>query len=692
MDKMTKTAIDDRLWTLTSASFVRPITLTERADNPKVGLAPLLEAAVKWYGDRPPPFVMKKNGMRRGPAGCITEKTVELIEDKDHPGVCKQVNLFLRTWNDLHAFWTLDLNEERLIVKSFSGGPYGGSRFRVWIGIMEGFQDQPVALSIARQDARHSTRRNGPNGDASDEDNFLASQVTPRACGLSDETTRAKRRAKTSAGAKIKSAARRLFSHDADYVNGDTERKKTSEIYPSCQSLEPLSQGNLPATSSDDRNYTSQRVRTNISSSSRDFAQQPSSKVGSNDKMSSNPVSISAEGSGRVSGPTTSIVPDPTATTTSTKQISKGFSTQNSLKVSASKPKHEVISVQTHSQVTTSKRWFEIALLSDDDDVTPASKRRREVFSAPDPGKATASSKRRHEVVSAPRLHDLLSKRKDTVPIAAKPDPVTKTSGNPEIRLNAEPRKFTADTLRDQRAANFDRGIVGVSNRDSSSKIQELPAELSANFSAYSAPTPKVDAPAAPSQAATASEETIRKSERRYPRLRPHWKAKQSNQSAEEAASVKVSNMVTAEGLTPPEVATASKLNSSRAGPKISPPQAAPPKLDVLTPYKISNTSFLVTVPPKADFKVMPLSSCTNVSAISTSILKLFKLDGDIELVDSFRITFEWLPMDSKYRTMLVEPEKMASNFDFIFQRIDKAKVWVTGGECLLGVEILLKS
>lgn len=113
--------------------------------------------------------------------------------------------------------------------------------------------------------------------------------------------------------------------------------------------------------------------------------------------------------------------------------------------------------------------------------------------------------------------------------------------------------------------------------------------------------------------------------------------------------------------------------------------------LALLTPHKVSNTFFLVTIPPNSDFKMVKLSSCATFIDISTMILKSFRMEDRIDQVDLFRFKFEWLPADSIYRTMLIEPDQMSSCFDYVLKRIDKADLWATEGECYLGVEVFFK-
>lgn len=116
-----------------------------------------------------------------------------------------------------------------------------------------------------------------------------------------------------------------------------------------------------------------------------------------------------------------------------------------------------------------------------------------------------------------------------------------------------------------------------------------------------------------------------------------------------------------------------------------------PNLLDHLAPQKVFKTYLLVTIPPNPDFKIAKLSSCGTFSAVSTAILKAFRMEDKIDQVDSFRFKFEWLPASANYRTVLIEPDQMPSSFDYVLNRIDNADLWVTGGECHLGVDILLK-
>lgn len=117
-----------------------------------------------------------------------------------------------------------------------------------------------------------------------------------------------------------------------------------------------------------------------------------------------------------------------------------------------------------------------------------------------------------------------------------------------------------------------------------------------------------------------------------------------------------------------------------------------PNPLHLLSSTKLTNTFLLITIPPNPDFKIAKLSSCATVNDITTAILRPFKLDNQIDQIDSFRFKFEWLPATAFYRTLLIEPDQMSSSFDYVVKRIDKAELWAIEGEsCYLGVDVLLK-
>lgn len=53
-----------------------------------------------------------------------------------------------RFWCDQHVYQTIDLNKQRIIVKFFKGVP-GGGFYRRWMGVIEGFEKQPIAFPVS---------------------------------------------------------------------------------------------------------------------------------------------------------------------------------------------------------------------------------------------------------------------------------------------------------------------------------------------------------------------------------------------------------------------------------------------------------------------------------------------------------------------------------------------------------------
>lgn len=58
-----------------------------------------------------------------------------------------RVSVTTRFWCDQHVYQTIDLNKQRIIVKFFKGGPRGAF-YRRWMGVIEGFEKQPIAFPI----------------------------------------------------------------------------------------------------------------------------------------------------------------------------------------------------------------------------------------------------------------------------------------------------------------------------------------------------------------------------------------------------------------------------------------------------------------------------------------------------------------------------------------------------------------
>ena len=101
-----------------------------------------LEAKIH-YRFSHPPFLQKKK------ASAITSTPAILAtRSGEYPEEHTKVNIITRTWDDKAAYWTLDLDGKRWIVKNFSGGPFGGARIIPWLGNDRGFANKPLAFVI----------------------------------------------------------------------------------------------------------------------------------------------------------------------------------------------------------------------------------------------------------------------------------------------------------------------------------------------------------------------------------------------------------------------------------------------------------------------------------------------------------------------------------------------------------------
>jgi len=69
--------------------------------------------------------------------------------DRKRPESPVRTTIVLREWDSKHAFWTLDLNNKRFIVRHLSGGAGGGVGWYWWPGASDRFEG-PVALSEIR--------------------------------------------------------------------------------------------------------------------------------------------------------------------------------------------------------------------------------------------------------------------------------------------------------------------------------------------------------------------------------------------------------------------------------------------------------------------------------------------------------------------------------------------------------------
>lgn len=98
------------------------------------------EETRQFYRDNKPPFTLKKRKR--------TSRSV-IIPTKDgrRPDHPTRAQIVSRDWDSDSVVWTLDINSDRYIVKSFPGGSLGGASYRRWKGPFKEFEDRSIALS-----------------------------------------------------------------------------------------------------------------------------------------------------------------------------------------------------------------------------------------------------------------------------------------------------------------------------------------------------------------------------------------------------------------------------------------------------------------------------------------------------------------------------------------------------------------
>lgn len=104
----------------------------------------LIEAK-EYYTEELPPFLQTTN--HKTIIG--SRIRVQLAKNGKLPKRPLQVDLISRPWKNGGIYWTMDLEGERLIVKTFRGGAHGGS-YRRWEGIAEGFGREALAFPLPR--------------------------------------------------------------------------------------------------------------------------------------------------------------------------------------------------------------------------------------------------------------------------------------------------------------------------------------------------------------------------------------------------------------------------------------------------------------------------------------------------------------------------------------------------------------
>lgn len=335
----------------------------------------------------------------------------------------------------------------------------------------------------------------------------------------------------------------------------------------------------------------------------------------------------------------------------------------------------------------------EDTLVSSDGDsgkVSASVIRRREVFSTPEPYKNAIGLKRTYQSIFATDPENIAAaskRRRETllrrsfpslerqVEVHFTPEPNWATASSverSEAPLEGGSDQITLDRKADQLSGRPPHSVHCGSHGRTVFETLNTPGQTAAKVGARSKPISEVVSAEAPSQAATSSNQShYRSGIEESPQGISCLKSTHRNKSAEELAHVETSSKMTT------RISTAEEANLP----------------DLLPPHKLSNTFFLLTIPPNTDFRVVKLSSCATVSDVSTAILKPFRMEDRIDQVDAFRFKFEWLPANASYRTVLIEPDQVSSSFDYVLKRIDKAEsAWSNDGECSLGVDILLKS
>lgn len=122
----------------------------------------LLDAAREYYTSDPPVFLSE----RPKSAGSVNQASLASEGHVGAPGV--RVSVTTRAWSNRGgAYQTIDLNGERVIVKLFRGGPRGGF-YRRWMGVIAGFEKQPIAFAFNEaREAREARQRKKREGRAS---------------------------------------------------------------------------------------------------------------------------------------------------------------------------------------------------------------------------------------------------------------------------------------------------------------------------------------------------------------------------------------------------------------------------------------------------------------------------------------------------------------------------------------------
>lgn len=111
----------------------------------------LIEAAREYYTSDPPPFLSDF----QKPAGLVNKA---FLASEGTRALGPRVSVMTRAWSSRSVYQTIDLDGKREIVKLLKGGPRG-CFYRRWMGVIAGFEKQPIAYPV--NEAREAREARG---------------------------------------------------------------------------------------------------------------------------------------------------------------------------------------------------------------------------------------------------------------------------------------------------------------------------------------------------------------------------------------------------------------------------------------------------------------------------------------------------------------------------------------------------
>lgn len=109
----------------------------------------------------------------------------------------------------------------------------------------------------------------------------------------------------------------------------------------------------------------------------------------------------------------------------------------------------------------------------------------------------------------------------------------------------------------------------------------------------------------------------------------------------------------------------------------------------VLSREKRNHTTMIVRVAPSPVFQPMKLSDCPNAETFYSQVLSLWEISSSD--VYKVTVTFTWMDMHDRLRTMVVNPQ-LESSFVYLLEQVDEAPCWdVSNGKCVFDVDIFSK-